>query len=164
MMPNSCSEAISLNSSAMYINGLSNGKVSVLKVNHAPAPSTCAASNGDLGSDCMPASTSKITNGMFTQVSIKTTVNIAVLLDAAHGKLNIPNRFRNFSSTPTVLLVISCHTSTAMAGATINGNVKSTFSTRLNGFSRRSSSATQLPSSICTPVHSTAYSSVTSSE
>ena len=136
----------------MYMKGLSSGNVRVRKVNHAPAPSTCAASKGDLGSDCMPACTSRITKGRFTQVSINTTVNMAVLLDAAQGKLYTPNRFRNFSSTPTVLEVISCHTSTAMAGATISGKVNSTFRMRLKGLSFFRRNATQVPRIICVPV------------
>ncbi len=112
--------------------GLSIGSVSVLKLNQALPPSILADSNGDLGSDWMPARIRMITNGQLTQTSIITTVIMAVFCEAPHCMPYRPNRFRNFSMMPTEEDSINCQMIVPMTGATISGKISATRRMREN--------------------------------
>ena len=137
--------------------GISIGSVMRKNTKCPGTPSSFAASNGCVGRLRSPASSKIMMNGVYTQTSTSTTVNIAVEGAEAHLKSVTPNSEITQLSTPKPGLVISFHISAAIAGAVISGSSNATEAALFSRERSRSSSAMPRPSNSSMPTVETVY-------
>src|SRR5579884_3094592 len=120
------------------------GKMIAQNVINGPEPSTLAASITSSGTDCSPASSTSMTNGVHSQATIKVTLSRGN--EENQGTAGRPMLCKTQSTMPKLGLSIRFfQTSAITEGVTRNGMVTSPRSTFLPQIGRLRSKASMVP-------------------